>query len=534
MAENVPRARLLSARHAKLRIALLAAPLNDGVGTISGAIALVVRGGEEEARLYLQWLESLTTLTASTTLIVAAPRDQRQATTNGASAQVLARASGVTSPVELAFAITNSLRNKLSCEQVALGLVARRRVRILSVSGMDDVPKRSPGIAQMRAAMEECLDCGTPIIAQNDSGWADEKLSSQHCLHQRWRQTAGGAAVASVPLYSGENCVAILSLRRRDDQPLRREHVDEIRKLTEPFAPALLLVKRANRGLLCHLGDSCSAIGGALFGRGRLGLKLVSVLVMLAAGWFCFGTMNYEITVPAAIVPAEERHLATPYDAVLATVSATVGDRVHAGQVLCEFDQRDMRLERERLLAEAAVLERELTRAQADDEPVEARLVEVQQRLVRTQLAVVERQLEQAVVRAPFDGVIITGDLRKQVGAVFARGTPLYEIAPLDHWTLEVAAPEASAGELHLGQAGRFASHARPESTHEFSLIRVAPGAEVRDGRNVYVAEAELDAAADWLRPGMEGVARISVGSRKVWWITLHQFVDYLRLHYWL
>ena len=56
----------------------------------------------------------------------------------------------------------------------------------------------------------------------------------------------------------------------------------------------------------------------------------------------------------------------------------------------------------------------------------------------------------------------------------------------------------------------------------------------MRAGHNVYVAEAYITPDAEWMRPGMEGVARIEVGPRRVWWITLHKCIDYLRLNYWL
>jgi len=534
LTDDGPRAKLLSAKGANLKIALLSAPLSDGASGISGALAVVVRGGEAEARAQLQQLDTMAALTASSLSFVAGGPGSRDTGRSDVSASAMARAAGVSSPEELAFALTNSLRGKLGCEQVALGMVRRRHVRILSISGHDDVRRRSPGVVHVRAAMEECLDMGEPIVCQHDSGWADERLTAGHRIHQQWHVSAGRDAVASIPLLDGERCVAVLSLRRRGDEPFHREQIDEVRKLVGPFAPALVLVRQAKRGLPRHTLDSVSDTLGAVIRPGRLGMKLFAGLVVVGAAWFCFGTTEYKVTVPAKLCPAQQRHIAVPYDGVLASAAVTVGDSVREGDVVCQLDQRDLELERDELQAQLAVLERERTQALAADQPVEAQLVEANQRLIRAQLAIVDRRIAQATLYAPFDGVIIRGDLRKSIGCVLAQGEALFDIAPLSRWTLELAAQEGIAGELRDGLSGRFASHAKPEDAKSFRLARVSPSAEVRDGQNVYVVEADIQTEDLWMRPGMEGVARITVGPRAVWWVALHKTLNYLKLKFWL
>jgi hypothetical protein len=38
---------------------------------------------------------------------------------------------------------------------------------------------------------------------------------------------------------------------------------------------------------------------------------------------------------------------------------------------------------------------------------------------------------------------------------------------------------------------------------------------------------------SDRLRPGMEGIAKVDTGRRKLFWIWTHKFVDWLRLTLW-
>lgn len=529
LAAGEPRARLLNARGAQYRVALLFMPLRSDPNGLDGGLTLVIPADLDQARRALQRLEHIIAVVVAALggTVGTATRDA-----GGLPSHAIGRAASVESLHELAFAITNGLRNRLGCEQVALGLVRGAHVRVVSISGYDDAPKRSPGVAAIRAAMEECLDAGESIVCQRQRDWNASPIRYQ--LHERWRAAAAGDAVVSIPLRSSGACVAILSLRRRDDEPLKHDQLDEIRKLAEPFAPALPLVRLARRGVAQHAVDALRDSVAATVQPGRWGRKLFAALAVTTVAWFLFGTLNYAVRVPAKVAPVEARHVAMPFEGTLAAVQALPGDVVHAGDVLIELDRRDLDLEHARLLAQRAVNDQERTRALAENSPASARLAEANLRLAETQLAIVERRLELAVIRAPFDGLVIRGDLRKQVGDVLPLGAPLLEVAPLGDWLLELELPDNVAGNVAAGQVGQFAPAARPEDTQPLVVARLSPSAEVRAGRNTFVAEARLESRADWVRPGIEGVARVEVGPRRVWWIACHRILDALRLNFWL
>jgi len=113
-------------------------------------------------------------------------------------------------------------------------------------------------------------------------------------------------------------------------------------------------------------------------------------------------------------------------------------------------------------------------------------------------------------------------------------GDPLFAVAALDGWMLELRIGEADVGDVRAELVGRFAPLARPEQPQSFSISRIRPQAEIQGQLNVYVAEAEAALPFAWMRPGMEGVAKIEVGRRRVWWVVLHRATDYLRLKLWL
>lgn len=534
MARGNARARLLSERKSSLRIALLASPLYDSEGAVCGALGVVVQADESEAAHHLTTLEALTAFTSHLTLAARAPAaGPVAATAPGAPSAAVARSAQFTSPTELAFSLTNSLRVKFGLEQVALGIAAGSHIRLLSVSGLAEFKPRSPGVVCIRHAMEECLDIGEQLVAQRDAAHT-ELLSTGHALQRRWHESSHHAAVASVPLKVGERVAAVVALRHVGGQTFSRELLEKIRAAVEPYAPALEMLQRADRSVPRHILDSIRSGVNDLVTPGRWSRKASVVAVAAGVLWFLFGTLPYDVPAHCVIAPARLRHLTMPYSGVLASAVVVPGDAVSAGQVVAELDRRALELSRAELEAEEASLEQDRLRAAAGPTPADAQAILAKLRVTRAKLESVRHQIEQSIIRAPFDGIVVTGDLRPQVGALLAQGAPLLQIAPRNGWQLQLEIPESSAAQVRAGAALRFALESRPEQTFEARVTRQAATAEVRKQQNVFVAEADFDPTATWLRPGMEGISRISAARRPVWWLCFHHALDYLQLHWWL
>jgi hypothetical protein len=58
--------------------------------------------------------------------------------------------------------------------------------------------------------------------------------------------------------------------------------------------------------------------------------------------------------------------------------------------------------------------------------------------------------------------------------------------------------------------------------------------AQVEREGNVFVVRGRLTGQrADWLRPGMSGVAKVDSPRRTLAWIATHRLIDFLRLKLW-
>jgi hypothetical protein len=57
----------------------------------------------------------------------------------------------------------------------------------------------------------------------------------------------------------------------------------------------------------------------------------------------------------------------------------------------------------------------------------------------------------------------------------------------------------------------------------------------VVDGENTFAVRLKLEGSApEHWRPGMTGVAKISIGWRPLAWIATHRLIDYLRIKLWI
>jgi len=150
------------------------------------------------------------------------------------------------------------------------------------------------------------------------------------------------------------------------------------------------------------------------------------------------------------------------------------------------------------------------------------------------ELALADEKLARSRITAPFDAVVVSGDLRQMLGSPIERGKVLFELAPLDAWRLVVQADEREMRWLAEGQRGLLALASQPTARLPVVVERITPVAVAEDGRNFFRVEARIETTTPaTLRPGMEGIAKIETGPRRLLWIWTHAMADWLRLFAW-
>ena len=72
----------------------------------------------------------------------------------------------------------------------------------------------------------------------------------------------------------------------------------------------------------------------------------------------------------------------------------------------------------------------------------------------RIELAILELERKQAIIRAPLDGIVTTEDIK--VGDLLEPGKPVIEIAPRGGFRFEAAVPSEEVGRVRIGLPARI------------------------------------------------------------------------------
>jgi multidrug resistance efflux pump len=244
---------------------------------------------------------------------------------------------------------------------------------------------------------------------------------------------------------------------------------------------------------------------------------------------------DYRVDATLAVRSRDLLFMPAPFDGYLRQVHVDVGDQVLSGATLVELDTRDLLLEESMAEADWVRYAREAEKAIAARQLAEMQIALARQQQAQAKLELTRFQLAHAQVKAPYDGVVIEGELKKNLGAPVRKGDLLLKLARTTRTYLELEIDQAYVHEVKVGTRGEFALVGRPGERFPITLTQLDPAAVNKDGRTVYLARAALQGQElpDW-RPGMGGNARLDAGERPLIWVLTHRTVRFLREFFWL
>lgn len=427
-----------------------------------------------------------------------------------------------------AMAVANDLAGRLRCERVALGFVRHDACEVEAISHTATFDRRTDFVRLLAEAMEEVPDLGQsfvhpPLAPDAVGGLAHAALSASRA----------DVSVLSVPLVDDNETVGVLTLERKREEPFTDADLELCEATGQLLGSIFAMKQREARGLVERARLAIHRGGTMLFGPRHPGLKLVALTLVLVAAVLAIATIDYRVSSKVSIEGAVQRAVVAPFQGYVAEAKVRAGETVRQGQVLARLDDRDLRLERARWAAEAEQMAGRYRQAAAASDRASMTIAGAQEEQSRAQLALVEERISRATLAAPFDGVVVIGDLSQLLGSPVEQGKVLFEVAPLDAYRVILNVDERDIAEVKVGQRGELALSGMPYERLLFTVRNVTPVSTAQDGRNYFRVEAQLDSASVRLRPGMEGVGKVEVGERKLLWAWTHSFVEWLQLALW-
>lgn len=423
----------------------------------------------------------------------------------------------------VAFAL--ELRERFGCERVSVGMLHAGAIAVVGTSDAQELDERLGLASALAAAMDEAVDQDRAIVFPAGPQERPAITLAHQLLAHR---TGANGAACSVVIRDAERAVGALTLERASGG-FSSKDIALAGDIAAFAGPVLDLMRRGELPWWRRAEERVRRWLDAQ-GRRRLAIGAGAAAVLLA---ILLVPVGWRVSAPARLEGSVQRAIVASTDGFVQQANVRAGDVVRKGQVLVELAQQDLELERRRRESELRQHENAYRAAQARNDRTQMVISQARAAEAQAMLSLAQGQVDRARIAAPFDGVVIKGDLTQTLGAPVQRGEVLMTMAPNESFRLIVEVDESDIAAIQAGQSGRLVLTAQPDRQIAFQVQRVVPVSVAADGRNYFEVEARLEDPGAGLRPGLGGVAKIDAGSRRIGWILTHRFTDWLALWAW-
>ena len=422
----------------------------------------------------------------------------------------------------------NLMATHLHAERVAFGFIKNKEISIHSQSDSSDHGKKYELVKLTTKALQEAVDQQEPII------WpAREDHHTVTIAHRKLSEVSGQRALLSIPLVDRELCFGALILDRPIDKPFTLEEQGTAEALSNYVGVVLEEKRQASLPLYRYIGRSIKNQLSRLIGPGHIGRK-ITLFVLLSVSIF-LATMpgSYYLGAEAVLEGAQLRSIVVPFDSYLQSAEYRAGDKVKKGTLLAELDTRELRLQKISWISQQATSRRQYEDALAKQERAQVQISKAQMERAAAELELIEYQTAQSSLTSPFDALLVSGDLSQRVGASVRQGDVLFELSPSEEYRLALYVDEFRINDIRESQTGRLVVSAIPDKEFPFTVTRINPVAEIRDGATVYRVEAKPSGDLSMLSVGLEGVAKVYIDRRLLLSIWTRGAKDWLTIQIW-
>jgi len=448
---------------------------------------------------------------------------------------VTALLNGHTRFTGAAMALCNELAARFGCDRASLGWMEANAIAVRAMSHTEKIEPKAEAVIKLAAAMEECVDQEEEIVSPRPEGQSFVTHS-----HDAYAKGHGSPQVASLPLFpvapepgDRPQPVACVTLERSGG-PITVEMLRTWRLILDQAIRPLEALHGRDKWFGARWLAAVRAWAGRLLGPEHTWWKILAVALAIGLLILIFGRRVHRVEGSFALKTDAMAVLAAPFEGHIARAPVRPGDEVRTGDVLVALDARELLLQKEAAVAESERHAADALKAESSGDVAGLRIARAREAQARAQREIVEERLARAEVKAPFEGVVVEGDLRERLASPVQKGDGLLKIARIEDLYLVIDVSEREVQEIAEGATGRAAFASQPGRTFDFTVEKIEPVARAKEEGSVFAVRCRFrDAPESWWRPGMSGVARIDAGRRSLLWIVTHRTVDFLRLWWW-
>jgi biotin carboxyl carrier protein len=431
-----------------------------------------------------------------------------------------------------ALRLCHRLAALLGAARVSLGWMEGDSLQLRATSHGGRVNTSTQEAEALVRVMEEAAD-------QNNEA-AHPAIAGSHAINREHKSFSGEhqrAVVLSVPLRDAvkHEAMGVLLLERSaEDGGWSESELERLRLVADLVAPRMSDLHASSGWWGKRLWRSLRKQAAGLLGAEHTGWKLAVVSLAVTVILLALIRVEHKVRAPFLLKTDAAALTSAPFAGYIDEVRFHLGDVVKKDQVLVTLDRRELLLEEANSIAGRDKNDREARSYEAQGKLAEALMAKSAQRQDEAKLAIIRHRLAMTEIRAPFDGVVVEGDLRERLSSPVQAGERLFKIVQVHDLLGQLQIDERDIGYLSQGQSGELAFASRPSDKFDVKIERFEPVAEVRQEGNVFVLRVQvLGEPQDWWRPGMSGVCKLNAGPSSLLWVICHRTVETLRMWLW-
>lgn len=423
--------------------------------------------------------------------------------------------------------LANSLKSRFNCERVYLGLRESLSVRVIAISQQASFDRRQQAIRNREAAIEECMDQGCVLSSDNTDN--DFLLAA----HKRLVEGQSGISVCTVPIIVDDECIGAALLEKSTSDPLSEEEQQSCVQLLEETAPGINLQLKTQAKVLPRAKRWLSTQFKTLTRPDSLRQRWRSLLALVTIVGVLFWPVTHHVSATASVEGADKHLLVALQTGFIKSAQYRAGDLVSAGDVIASFDNHDLLIDRDKWQGELNNIETAFSQALGTRNRAEIGLLKSRKQQISAELALVEKKLARTEIVAPFDGVLVSGDLNQSLGAPVESGQTLFEIASMADFRIVLSVNERDVAAVKPGQDISLRLSALPGHTYQAHVESLLPVSISENGKSFFRVLASVDEVDGQLKPGMRGVAKIDAQRDSRIWVWIHPLVERISLWLW-
>lgn len=415
--------------------------------------------------------------------------------------------------------IVNSPQNVLPYERCAIALDQRGRLQLKAVSGMAALPLGDITVERLNQLMRWLSTQEDTVYLRETAEVVD--TSAVPAPVAEYFSATGFRALYSVPLTDDQGRVGVLTYESSQIDFLDVSQVEMIKILASQATVAIRNAMLYRDVPLISLIEPLLKKKQKLLNDTRsqwmtLGIILECVLFLSAF------PLPMRIAGDAVIVPQHLVTVAAPVDGTITAVMAHEGQKVRAGDVLGQMN--DWQWRADVVAAQAKyqqvmlVMQNDLARGAAQSGADRA-----QAEFLRAELARARVRVENAQLRSPIDGIVVTPDLQNLSGQRLIAGASFAQVLDLSSAIVQVAIPERDLVLMKPGENVAIKLDSYPQRTFRGRISVISPEAKSGDGDRTFTVEVPLSNADVTLRAGMSGRGKVSLGWHAAGYVMLRR-----------